>query len=155
VPIYEFTCQDCGLRFEKLFRRISDQPEAPCECGGVGLKQVTAAAFAFNHPPSQTRGALPPNTGTSDDWKFDKAIGRDAEEKWSKIEERGRAKDKTVQQERHAGRLVTRDHLVLKHDGSGEYRVISEPERVRANQNREAAFKIAQAAKNKSTTETG
>ena len=27
MPIYEFTCQSCGLRFEKLFRRVSEEQE--------------------------------------------------------------------------------------------------------------------------------
>jgi len=116
-------------------------------------KLVSAVNFSFKHPSSQTRGALPPSTGTSDDFNFDKAIGRDAEKKWKDIEARNSLKDRTIRHEREEGRGVTRDHLVPKVDGSGEYRVITEAERVRANQNRQTAFEIAQAAKTQTATE--
>lgn len=151
MPVYVFTCQDCGLRFEKLYRRVSEDQDHPCECGGTGKRQVTAAAFSFKHPVSQTPGALPPNTGTSDDFNFDKAIGRDAERKWKAIDQRNSVKDRTIRREREAGRAVSRDQLVPKSDGSGEYRVITESERVRANQNRSAAFEIAKAASKKTS----
>jgi putative FmdB family regulatory protein len=149
MPIYEYQCKSCGLRDEKLWSRISvAQPTIPCtECGADMSRLVSAASFKFSHPPSQLRGMAPPNTGTSDDWKFDKIIGRDAEKKWGKIEKRNGVKDDTIRQERKAGRLVKREHLVPKMDGTGEYRVISNPERVKANTHRETAFKIAQAAK--------
>jgi len=153
VPIYEYQCEECGLKAEKLWKRVSlAKATIPCEsCGTNMRKLISAANFAFKHSATQTRGALPPSTGTSDDWSFDKAIGRDAEEKWKTVEQREAVKDKTVRQEREAGRGVTRDHLVPKVDGSGEYRVITETERVKANQNREAAFKIAQGSKKLST----
>jgi putative FmdB family regulatory protein len=146
MPIYEYQCSECGLRFEKLFRSIQEVPEQPCaECGKPAQKLVSAVSFQFVHKQG-LRGALPSNTGTSDDWNFDKAIGRDAEKKWSHIEERNSGKDGVIRDERRAGRVVSRDQLVPKSDGSG-YRVIKEGERVRANQHRETAAKIAKAAK--------
>lgn len=149
MPLYEYQCEVCGLRDEKLWPRISTAKDSiPCgECGKDMKKLVSLTNHAFRHPESQTRGALPPNTGTSDDYKFDKAIGRDAEVKWKAVEARDAEKDRTIRAERAEGRGVTRDHLVPKLDGSGEYRTITEPERVRANQARQAAFDIAQAAK--------
>lgn len=145
MPIYIFTCQSCGLRFEKLYRRMSDDKEHPCvECGGVGARQVTAAAFAFKHPQRQLNGALPPNTGTSDDFNFEKAIGRDAEKKWGKIHENNDRKDALIRDEAKQGRGITRDHLVKKREGG--YRVIGESERNTVNERREAAFKVSQAA---------
>jgi putative FmdB family regulatory protein len=149
MPVYEYQCDPCGLRVEKLWRKISTAKKTlPCEiCGEDMQKMVTAANFSFAHAPAQTRGALPPSTGTSDDWNFDKAIGRDAEKKWKNIEKREGVKDGVIREERKDGRAVTRDHLVPKSDGSGEYRVITEGERVKANQNRQTAFDIAHAAK--------
>ena len=108
---------------------------------------VSTVNHTFKHPPSQTRGMAPPNTGTSDDWKMDKAIGRDAEQKWGVIEKRGEIKDTAIQDARREGLAVDRSQLVPKLDGSGEYRVIKEKERVKANRNRDIAFKVAQAAK--------
>ncbi|MBI4889725.1 MAG: zinc ribbon domain-containing protein [Acidobacteria bacterium] len=34
MPIYEYSCQDCGTRFEKLIRRDSDLDSLSCpSCG--------------------------------------------------------------------------------------------------------------------------
>lgn len=145
MPIYEFTCQSCGLRFEKLFRRVSEDATSPCpNCGGEGKKQVSAVSFAFKHPASQRNGPLPPNTGTSDDWNFDKAIGHDAAEKWGKIHENNARKDKMIADAAKEGRGITRDHLVRKREGG--YREVTEGERKYINQNREAAHAVSQAA---------
>lgn len=148
MPIYEYQCEECGLRFQKLWKRISTaETVVPCEeCENPEVRKlVSAANHKFKHSASQTRGTLPPNTGTSDDWNFDKTIGRDAEQKWKTVEKRDTEKNRVVRQEREAGRGVTRDHLVPKPEGS--YRVITEKERVKANANRTTAFEIAQAAK--------
>ncbi len=138
MPIYVFTCQSCGLRFEELYRSVSDTKEHPCSCGGVGTRQVTAASFSFNHPSRQLNGALPPNTGTSDDWNYDKAIGRDASEKWGKIHENNARKDKIVREKRREGVGITSQHLVKTTSEEG-YRVMSEPERKVINERRELA----------------
>jgi putative FmdB family regulatory protein len=47
MPIYEYRCEDCGTKFEKLIRRSSDQPECP-SCGQKHLAQEhsTFAAHA-------------------------------------------------------------------------------------------------------------
>jgi len=148
MPIYEYQCDECGRREEKLWSRISIAEDSiPCpSCTTDMRKLVSATNHKFVHPTSQTRGMAPPNTGTSDDWNYDRVIGRDSEKKWGLIEQRAKVKDTVVRDERKAGRLITRDHLVPKHDGTGEYRVITEPERVRTNQNRETAFQVSQAA---------
>ena len=146
MPIYEFQCSECGLQFEKIFRRISEDLEHPCEnCQAPAKKMVSAVSFQFAHKTG-VRGAAPSSTGTSDDWNYDKTIGRDAARKWEEIERRNTNKDSVIRDERKAGRVISRNHLVPKTDGSGEYRVMSEPERVRTNTNREAAFKIAKEA---------
>ena len=155
MPIYEFLCYSCGLRFEKLYRAVSDDQEVPCkDCGDPAHKQVTAAAFKFAHKQG-VRGALPPNTGTSDDFNFDKAIGRDAEQKWKAIEVRNSEKDSVIRDEFKRGNLISRNHLAPKLDGSGEYRKISEAERVKANQGREAAFAVSQAVAKKAKSDAG
>jgi putative FmdB family regulatory protein len=152
MPIYEYQCDECGLQIEKLWSRASLAVDPlPCpECEADMRKLVSVANHTFKHGEGQTRGGLPPNTGTSDDWNFDKAIGMDAADKWEKIEKRESLKDRRIREEREAGRGVTREHLVPT--GEGDYRTITEPERVRANENRETAFKIAQAAKEQSSS---
>jgi len=49
MPIYEYLCEDCGSKFEKLVRRSSDVPELACpSCGQKHLRQElsTFAAHA-------------------------------------------------------------------------------------------------------------
>jgi len=145
MPIYEFTCPSCGLRFEHLFPRMSDEQTHPCpNCDGRGTRQISAVSFAFKHPASQLNGPLPSNTGTSDDFNFDKAIGRDAAAKWGKIDENAARKDKMVAEAAKEGRGINRDHLVRKREGG--YREVGEGERKFINQNREAAHVVSQAA---------
>ena len=138
MPIYVFTCQTCGMKFEKFYRRVSDDQQHDCECGGVGKRQVTSASFSFKHSASQLNGAMPPNTGTSDDWNYDKAIGRDAAEKWSKIHENNSKKERMIREQRQAGVGVTSQHLVKTRTEEG-YRVMSESERKVINERREMA----------------
>lgn len=47
MPIYEYKCDDCGTKFEKLMRASSDAPECP-SCGQRHLTQElsTFAAHA-------------------------------------------------------------------------------------------------------------
>jgi putative FmdB family regulatory protein len=133
MPIYEYQCDECGLRAEKLWKRLSTA-KATIECASCGedmRKLVSATNFAFKHGASQTRGMARPSTGTSDDWNFDKAVGRDAEAKWKIIDERRSAKDKHIREERASGRGVNTEHLVRTPDG--DYRTIQEPERKAVN----------------------
>jgi putative FmdB family regulatory protein len=150
MPIYEFTCHSCGLRFDKLFRRMESSDsltETPCDsCGNSAYRQVTAAAFTFSHAASQVRGAAPPSTGTSDDWNYDKAIGRDAEQKWKIVEQRDAEKSRVIRQERENGLALDKGQLVRSRE-DGSYRAITEPERQVVNERRTTAFQVAQAAK--------
>ena len=47
MPIYEYKCQDCGAKFEKLVRRAEDEVLCP-SCGQAHLNQEfsTFAAHA-------------------------------------------------------------------------------------------------------------
>ncbi len=40
MPIYEYTCQDCGHRFERFFRSVTSAVEPSCpQCGGLNAKK--------------------------------------------------------------------------------------------------------------------
>lgn len=156
MPVYEFMCDDCGIQFERLYKSISKADNAaPCpECGEPSRKLVSAANHTFAHPPSQTRGVLPPNTGTSDDWNYDKAIGRDAAKKWSAIEERRKHKVGVLQDAAKQGVGAGMDHLVRtrgEDQGAGDYRVIKEDERKVVNARRELAAAVAKAGSEAAT----
>jgi putative FmdB family regulatory protein len=47
MPIYEYECEKCGHRFEKI-QKFSDAPIETCEkCGGPVHKMQSAPAFQF------------------------------------------------------------------------------------------------------------
>jgi putative FmdB family regulatory protein len=53
MPIYEYRCEDCGTKFEKLVRRTAAASEVACpSCGQNHLKQElsTFAAHANGKP---------------------------------------------------------------------------------------------------------
>jgi len=41
MPIYEYRCQQCGEKFEKLVRSFSSDPEVRCpKCGGRKVEKT-------------------------------------------------------------------------------------------------------------------
>lgn len=125
MPIYEYGCPECGLRFEKLRKMAdSDLPAVCPECKEPEAQRlVSATNFTFAFPSSQLRGAAPPNTGTSFDHNADLVIGRDAEQKWKAINERQQEKINVLKSNPGA----TGFDLSKQHDGS--YKVMSPQER--------------------------
>lgn len=65
MPIYEYRCQDCQSRFEKLVRRAEDEAELVCPtCAG---KRLTVELSVFAAPAAGgSREAAPccPSAGT-------------------------------------------------------------------------------------------
>lgn len=54
MPIYEYLCQDCGSKFEKLVRRSADAGEQECpSCGKNHLKQELSTFAARANGPSK------------------------------------------------------------------------------------------------------
>jgi putative FmdB family regulatory protein len=65
MPIYEYRCESCGDKFEKLVRRSDDALEAGCPaCGEKKLRQEysTFAARATS-APSGASAAMPEMSG--------------------------------------------------------------------------------------------
>ena len=63
MPIYEYLCQDCGAKFEKLVRRSADAPETECpSCGQKHLKQEYSTFAAHANGPSKSP-EMPPCAG--------------------------------------------------------------------------------------------
>ncbi len=43
MPIYEYVCEKCSLRFEKLKSKMTTNSREDCpECDGVGTQQLSA-----------------------------------------------------------------------------------------------------------------
>ena len=65
MPIYEYKCEDCGTKFEKLVRRSTETSEIECpSCGEKHLKQEfsTFAAHASGSPKAAD-GPMCPSGG--------------------------------------------------------------------------------------------
>ena len=64
MPIYEYRCEDCGTKFEKLVRRSPDAPEIECpSCGQKRLKQELSTFAA--HANGGTKSAEMPSCPNS------------------------------------------------------------------------------------------
>ncbi|HTX36429.1 MAG TPA: zinc ribbon domain-containing protein [Bryobacteraceae bacterium] len=49
MPIYEYRCEDCGTKFEKLVRRQAEVPGVECpSCGQKHLKQELSTFAAHS-----------------------------------------------------------------------------------------------------------
>jgi putative FmdB family regulatory protein len=47
MPLYEYACDACGARFERI-QKFSDPPVTTCPtCGGSVQKQISSPAFQF------------------------------------------------------------------------------------------------------------
>jgi putative FmdB family regulatory protein len=57
MPIYEYKCDDCGTRFEKLVRRTSDAPGL--ECPSCGQKHLTQELSTFAARASAAKPEMP------------------------------------------------------------------------------------------------
>jgi len=60
MPIYEYRCEDCGTKFEKLVRRTADVPGIECpSCGKKHLKQELSTFAAHANSGSKSEPACP------------------------------------------------------------------------------------------------
>jgi putative FmdB family regulatory protein len=59
MPIFEYLCEDCGTKFEKLMRRPSDVDALVCpSCGLQRLKQELSV-FAAHASSTPARSSAP------------------------------------------------------------------------------------------------
>ena len=127
MPIFDYQCDACGLRFEKMLKADLATAAQPCSrCGEAAERHLSAPAFAFGHTPD---GARPQNTGaTSVDLDFDRAVGRDAEQQWGAVHARLDRKRQIMAETGASGFDLT---ATPSHEGGpdGGYRVMQPEER--------------------------
>jgi putative FmdB family regulatory protein len=62
MPIYEYQCQDCGTKFEKLLRNSADPSSLECpSCGQKHLSQEYSTFAAHAAAPKQADGPVCPS----------------------------------------------------------------------------------------------
>lgn len=60
MPIYEYKCEDCGNRFEKLVRRAAESADVECpSCGQKRLKQELSVFAAHSSNGSTKHADVP------------------------------------------------------------------------------------------------
>lgn len=65
MPIYEYRCDECGRRFEKLIRSLNRPPEIICpQCQSGQVQRLISAPAA--HTGSESGGAAEPVETTPD-----------------------------------------------------------------------------------------
>ena len=62
MPIYEYSCEDCGTKFEKLVRRQGDEVLCP-SCGQAHLKTELSTFAAHAGGAKGKSSELPPCAG--------------------------------------------------------------------------------------------
>jgi putative FmdB family regulatory protein len=106
MPKYAFECPTCRLRFERNLRAHS-YDFYPCpNCRGAAPLVVSEFGFSFAQGPG-----APANSGVHDlDYpSADKAIGRNAGERWAHIN----ARETVKKQAREQGQT----HALIRHTG--------------------------------------
>lgn len=58
MPIFEYKCDDCGTKFEKLVRRTGQEIECP-SCGQNHLKQELSTFSAHANGAPKQQAAMP------------------------------------------------------------------------------------------------
>jgi putative FmdB family regulatory protein len=59
MPIYEYRCEDCGTKFEKLVRRSADAGELECPSCGKKHLQQELSTFAAHANGSSKPAEMP------------------------------------------------------------------------------------------------
>lgn len=67
MPLYEYRCNQCGHRFEKI-QNFSAEPETVCpKCGGMLQRPLTAPALQFKGAGWYVNDYAPKATSSSSD----------------------------------------------------------------------------------------
>lgn len=117
VPLYEYECQACHFRFEKL-QRLSDPPPKKCpECGGKIVQMMSTSSVQFKGSgwyvsDYQRKGSGGDSTGE----KKAESKGEKAE---SKPETKGETKTETKSEVKTESKSETKTKSETKHDSKG------------------------------------
>jgi putative FmdB family regulatory protein len=60
MPIFEYLCQDCGTKFEKLIRRAEDSDGLTCPSCGQKHLRTQLSTFAAHAGGTRQESKLPP-----------------------------------------------------------------------------------------------
>jgi putative FmdB family regulatory protein len=125
VPVYEYQCHDCGLRFEKTIPASKRKVEIDCLSCGNPATQRPPSSISSSFETSPSSLGLQ-NTGVADfDYNADRIIGADSAQKWEVVNRRAAHKQRIL--EDNPGT----DKWELSKMPDGDYRIMR-PEETRA-----------------------
>lgn len=102
MPIYDFQCNECGLRFEQSVTFANRENPFPCHSCSQPANRLMPASVTgvFN---KDVTGPVPQNTGIhSLDAHIDRTIGKSAAQGWTVQETRVADKREVLRQNPHA-----------------------------------------------------
>jgi len=105
MPIYDFRCEDCNLKFEKSLKMADSQTTDCPKCG----KQTSNKL-----PAKGVMSKMGEVTKIPKD--IDLAVGKSAEERWLSYEERKKQKDKVRKES---------DTNLISRDAEGNYHALA------------------------------
>jgi putative FmdB family regulatory protein len=89
MPIYEYLCENCAVKFEKLVQLVGDGAQQPCPSCKEPVGQVPSVVsptFIGDKTPQTVSGL------SSLDNNLDRLVGEDSYNKWLIISEREKQK---------------------------------------------------------------
>ena len=96
MPVYDFKCNDCGLKFEKSLKMADSRVTSCPSCKADTSNKL---------PPKGVLGKVGESTKIPKD--IDLAVGRSAEERWQAYEDKAKQKEKVRKES--STNLITRD----------------------------------------------
>jgi putative FmdB family regulatory protein len=114
MPIYDYQCHECGLRFEQSVKFSDRENDHPCHACNQPANRLMPASVkgVFN---KDVTGPVPQNTGIhSLDAHIDRVIGKSAAQGWATHENRVADKREVLRQNPEA----TGHDLTQRPDGS-------------------------------------
>lgn len=136
MPVYTYQCEHCGLRFDKK-SKIDQRRFTKCMGCAEKAQQIVPEGFSFSFNNELTHAAapVPQNTGVASvDFDYDKIIKEESDQGWGVIERRVDDKRRLLR-----GFPGKNGHDVAVAPDGG-YRIMSRPERVGVNKQRQAGW---------------
>jgi putative FmdB family regulatory protein len=123
VPLYEFLCSSCGLKFDGRAPLKDSSKAKPCPACQTEAAPLVPSSVQGHFTKSVT-GPNPQNTGIHDlDTHIDRVIGQSAKQGWDVAESRTRDKKEVLTQHPEV------DGHSLSKNLDGSYRVMTPEER--------------------------
>jgi len=106
MPVFDFQCRSCGLKFEKLVKKEKKDLPQECSCGDLAHSLLSSVTQSYN---LEAKDLGPQATGVSDwDANVDRIIAKNAKKNWAVVRQRTEAKKKIIEENKISGHWIAR-----------------------------------------------